>query len=68
MDWLEDDEMMMQWEDVSKEEENVTMRSGEGRAMKADGVLNVPCGADGVTRADQEEGSKKGEGNEEGGW
>ena len=26
MDWLEDDEMMKQWEEVSKEEEKITMR------------------------------------------
>ena len=42
MDWLEDDEIMRQWEEVSKEEERITRRKGEGREWTAEGVQRVP--------------------------
>ena len=42
MYWLEDDEMMRQWEDVSKEEENITVRKMEGRSLQVEGVQKVP--------------------------
>ena len=35
MDWLEDDEMLRQWEEVGKEEERITRRKGEGRKLKS---------------------------------
>ena len=41
MDWLEDDEIMKQWEDVSKEEK-ITMRKMEGKSLQVDGVQKVP--------------------------
>ena len=42
MDWLEDDEMMRQWEEVSKEEEKITLRRNEGRGIKTERVQHVP--------------------------
>ena len=38
MDWLEDDEMTRQWEDVSKEEEKITVRKMEGRSLQVEGA------------------------------
>ena len=34
MDWLEDDEVMKQWEDVSKEEEKITVSKMEGKILQ----------------------------------
>ena len=42
MGWLEDDEMMRQWEDVSQEEEKITVRKMEGRRMQVEGAQKVP--------------------------
>ena len=42
MDWLEDDEMMKQWEDVSNEEEKITVRKMEGKRLQVEGVQKVP--------------------------
>ena len=42
MDWLEDDEMMRQWEAVSKEEEKMTVRMMEGRNLRVKEVQNAP--------------------------
>ena len=42
MDWLEDEEMMRQWAEVSKEEEKKMLRRNEGRKYKAEGVQYVP--------------------------
>ena len=42
MDWLEDDEMMKQWEEVSKEEEKTMMKRNEGRVLRMNRVLSVP--------------------------
>ena len=41
MDRLEDDEMMNQWEDVSKEEEKITVRKMEGKRLQVEGVQKV---------------------------
>ena len=38
MDWLEGDKMMKQWEEVSKEEEHVTLRRNEGRGLRVERV------------------------------
>ena len=57
MDWFEDDEMLRQWEEVSKEEENKTLRRNEGREIKSGGSAKG-TGANGVTGAD--EGGKEG--------
>ena len=66
MDRLQDDEMMRQWEEVSKEEEKITLRRGEGRRIKMQ--KGPKCaGTNGVTGADEDEGGKEGEGKEEGG-
>ena len=43
MGWLEDDEMMRQWEYVSQEEEEkITVRKMEGRRMQVEGAQKVP--------------------------
>ena len=42
MDWLENGEMMKQWEDVGKEEEKITVRKMEGRSSQVDGVQKAP--------------------------
>ena len=34
MDWLMDDEMMRHWEDVSKEEEEISVKRSEGGSRK----------------------------------
>ena len=34
MDWLEDDEMMRRWEEVSKEEEQITVGRKEGSEIQ----------------------------------
>ena len=34
MDWLEDAEMMRQWEEVSKEEKKIAARKMEGRSLQ----------------------------------
>ena len=34
MDWLVDDQMMRQWEELSKEEEKITLTRNEGRTSK----------------------------------
>ena len=41
MDWLMDDEMIRQWEVVSKEEERITRMRGEGRVFKVEGVQSM---------------------------
>ena len=42
MGWLEDDEMMRQWEDVTnEEEEKITVRKIEGRRLQVEGVQKV---------------------------
>ena len=42
MDWLEHDEMMRQWEEVSKEAERIMMERSEGRKLKAEGAQTAP--------------------------
>ena len=42
MDWLEDDEMMRQWEEVSKEEEKITVSKMEGRNLRVKEVQKAP--------------------------
>ena len=42
MDWLEVDEMMRQREEVSKEEEKITVRKMEGRSLQLEGVQKAP--------------------------
>ena len=58
MDRLEDDEMMRRWEEVSKEEEQVTLRRNEGRGMSGETVQHG-ARTDGVTGAGEEERDKK---------
>ena len=41
-DWLEDDEMMRQWEEVSKDEGKITLKQDEIRNIKCEGVQKVP--------------------------
>ena len=41
-DWLEDDEMMKQWEVVSKEEKKITVRKIEGKSLQVERVQKVP--------------------------
>ena len=41
MDWLEDDEMMRQWEGASKEEEKITVRKLEDTCLQVEGVQKV---------------------------
>ena len=41
MDWLLDDELLRQWEGVSKEEEEITVRS-EGRRLQVEKVQSAP--------------------------
>ena len=41
MAWLEDDEMMKQWEEVSKEEEKTTLRRNDGRDITSERMQNV---------------------------
>ena len=42
MEWLEDDEMMRQREEMSKEEEKTTLRRNDGRKIKSERMQNVP--------------------------
>ena len=42
MDWLKDDAMMRQWEEVSKEEEKITIMRNEGREPRVERVQGVP--------------------------
>ena len=41
IDWLEDDELMRHWAQVSKEEEKIKVRRSAGRNIKFEGVHNV---------------------------
>ena len=42
MDWPMDDEMVRQWEDVSKKEEKLTLKRSEGGKLQAEQVRSVP--------------------------
>ena len=42
MDWLEDDGMMRQWEDVCKEDEKFTVRRMVGKSLQVEGVQKAP--------------------------
>ena len=42
MDWLEVDEMMRQREEVSKEDEKITVRKMEGRSLQHEAVQKAP--------------------------
>ena len=42
MEWLEDDEMVRQWEDAFKEEEQIMMRRNEGRGLSVERVQHAP--------------------------
>ena len=42
VDWYEDDEMMRQWEEVSKEEGMRLQRKTEGNALHIEGLQTVP--------------------------
>ena len=42
MDWHEDDEMMRQWEEVTKEEEKFVKRKTEGNGLQINGVHRAP--------------------------
>ena len=62
MDWLEDDMMMRRWEEVSQEEEKITLRRNEGRGRMRKELPTVPQLM--VSLAQNEEGGKEGEGKE----
>ena len=40
-DWIMDDEMIRQWEEVCKVDERITRIRGEGRVFKVEGVQSV---------------------------
>ena len=42
MHWFEDDEMMRRWEDVSTEEEKITVEKMEGESLQVEGVQKAP--------------------------
>ena len=59
MDWLENDGIMRQWEEVSKEEGKTTIKRNEGRQIKAEGEQHVP---ELMSRADKEKRGMEGGG------
>ena len=42
MGWYEDDEMVRQWEETSKEEEKIAKRKVEGKSLLVEGVQRAP--------------------------
>ena len=42
VDWYEDDEMMRQWEEASKEEEMIAKRNMEPTSLQVEGVQRAP--------------------------
>ena len=42
MDWVMNDEMMRQWEGVSKDEEEITVKRREGGKLQVEKVQRAP--------------------------
>ena len=67
VDCLEDDEMMKQWKDVSKQEEKITIRKMEGRMQnKLEGCKRHRSGY--LKFLNKRKEAKAGEEEQQGGW
>ena len=42
LEWYEDDEMVRQWEEASKEEEKIAKGKFEGKSLQVEGVQGAP--------------------------
>ena len=60
MNWVEDDEMMRQWEDVSKEEENISVRNWRAGAYEWKGCKNGTRDS-GISSVNKRKGADEGE-------